>query len=193
MTGLAEVIPGLAEAERLDKEELLEAFAGIEEPICGIEVRPLTPRMYIDLDLVRNAFFAGGVPSIEDVCVFLWRISPDFHRDAVETKRRFTLRAAQIPYGEAVVQIHAYLNLAYSAAPEGSGKRRPFSSWPSVLVYRFAQSFGWSEAQVFDTPYRRLFQYLNRIIEGEDEDYQQHGKRSMRVRDEWLKKINQPA
>jgi hypothetical protein len=54
-------------------------YLGAPEFICGVEVRPLTLQMYLQLCAARSPFLVGGRrPFIQDVAVFLFRLSPAY-------------------------------------------------------------------------------------------------------------------
>ena len=49
-----------------------EAILGIDSIVCGVRVRPLTPRHILALSTAHNAFFSGRSPLLADVFDFLW-------------------------------------------------------------------------------------------------------------------------
>jgi hypothetical protein len=76
-------VPGYTRAlERAYRlEESYREFTYLDAPefICGVEVRPLTLQMYLQLCAARSPFLVGGrYPFIQDVAVFLFRLSPAY-------------------------------------------------------------------------------------------------------------------
>jgi hypothetical protein len=194
MTGtLYDLIPGLREAEEAFRDEQLEAFTGIEAPICGIEVRPFTPRMFLELDGVENDLLREvEAPRVEHLGMFLWRISQAFDRFNFRRRRRFLRRFyRRVDYGPAVVQVRTYLKKNYAPMPNiRRGGEDTIAVWPSVVVHVFASEYHWTEDVILDLPFRRLWQYLNRIFEKRDSHYRQKCDAAMKLRAEWLAKVN---
>lgn len=193
MTGnIYDLIPGLREAEEAFRDEQLEAFTGIEIPICGIEVRPFSPRMFLELDGVENDLMRDvKAPRVEHLAMFLWRVSQDFDRLNVRRRAQFLRRFRRIPYGPAVVGVREYLRKNYAPMPQiTQTNQETVAVWPSVVVHLFASEYGWTEDVILDTPFRRLWQYLNRIFEKRDPAYRQKCAAAMQLRAEWLETVN---
>jgi hypothetical protein len=192
---LYDLIPGLREAEEAFREDQLEAFTGIEPPIRGIEVRPFTPRMFLELDGVGNDFMRDvDAPRVEHLAMFIWRISQEFDRLNTWRRRRFLWRFRSIDYGPAVVDVREYLRRNYAPMPVvASSNTDTVAAWPSVVVHVFASEYHWPEDTILDLPFRRLWQYLNRIFEKRDPKYKQKSAIAMKLRDDWLQKMNSRA
>jgi hypothetical protein len=195
MTGnIYDLIPGLRETEEAFRDEQLEAFTGIEIPICGIEVRPFTPRMFIELDGVENDLMRDVKgPRVEHLAMFLWRISQEFDRLNAGKRARFLCQFRRVEYGPAVLGVRDYLRRTYSAMPLIGGRGETVAVWPSVLVHLIAKEYGWTEDVILDTSFRRIWQYLNRIFESRDPKYRQACSESLRLRAEWLARVNERA
>ena len=206
MSRLHDLIPGLKEAEQEYKENQLEAFADVEPNIAGfLPVRPFTPQMFVELDGARNGFLhprTTGI-TVEDVCQFLWRVSIGFRRtDNAEqdAKHRQLFHAVlgtrldAATYPKAMEDVSAYLLRTWECMPMWpGGNLTSMGVWPSRLVHMFAREYGWTEEYVMNKPFRRLWQYANRILEGQSEKYVQRSPRAMRIRAEWLARINAEA
>lgn len=206
MAGLHELIPGLAQAERDFQALQIEGFLGVEAPIAEVDVLPFTPRMFLELDYAGNDCLLGvRDPNPIHVEQFLWRISERFDRSASDPKKPGSPRRAVIaalashPYIETVDQIHAYVKTAWTSEPMPfvvrTGKKRraaPKSAgtWVSSIVDAIASEYGWTEAEILDLPFRRLFQYVNRILERAIPEYSQPCPEVLRLRDELLKALN---
>lgn len=76
---LEAIVPGLGELRALERTNRALAFAGLGHTVCGREVRPLTPRHRLTLQLLQNAFTSpAAVPLEGDVFQFLWVLSPAY-------------------------------------------------------------------------------------------------------------------
>jgi hypothetical protein len=79
--------PGYAEAVRRENTVRAASCLGLNEKICGLEVKPLTAYHLRWLLMVNSPFLLKGVSGegladkpgiIDDVMLFLWTISPQF-------------------------------------------------------------------------------------------------------------------
>lgn len=208
MAGLHELIPGLAKAERDYQTLQIEGFLGVEDPIAGIEVLPFTPRMFLELDYAGNRCLGEDrSPHPLHVEQFLWRVSAGFDRVRSDAKvpgspRRLVVAAmAASGYVETVDEIHAYLYKAWAVKPQPivkarvnrPGARLPPKSagtWVSSLVDAVACQYGWTEAEILDCPFRRLWQYANRILERHVPEFAQICPEAMELRAQWLEEAN---
>lgn len=76
-------VPGyrraLARGFRIEESYREYSYLGAPEFICGVEVGPLTLQAYLQLCAARSPFLVGGrYPFIQDVAVFLFRLSPAY-------------------------------------------------------------------------------------------------------------------
>lgn len=194
MAGL-DFIPGLKEAETKFRDEQIEAFAGVEPDICGmIGVLPFTPQMYLELSGAGNRLLAAEVVTPIDVAQFLWRVSPGFSRTAKpKVKKAFHLCISVLPFDQAVDELLAYVSRAWAPMPNwpGGGAATPSAGvWPSRIVDMFAKEYGWTEEYILNLPFRRLWQYANRVLERKSDKYTQRCPEVLRLRAEWLKSVN---
>lgn len=197
MAGL-DFIPGLREAEAKFREEELDSFAGVEPDICGlVEVVPLTPQIFIELSGSGNAFFnrerTSGIVTPVDVAVFLWRVNPGFNRKDKERRQLFNQVVSLLPFDQAVSDIEDYIVRSWSAMPQwpgSSGGSQSAGVWPSRIVDMFAAEYGWREEYILNMPFRRLWQYANRILERKNADYTHKVPEALRLRQKWLEQAN---
>lgn len=197
--GLQDLIPGLREAEDRYRQESAEAFAGVEPDIAGlVEISPFTPKMYVDLEGAGCAFFRPGAEIYpEDIAVFLWRCSPHYKVGTDEAKAIRSLFNANlffVEYDKAVTDIQLYIRRAWAQMPlwkRKKGSSVSIGEWPARLVHMFASEYGWSEEYILNLPFRRLWQYANRVLESNDPDYKEMCNEGMRIRSEWLQKVNE--
>ena len=196
--GPLDCIPGLREAEDHYRQENAEAFAGVEPRIGKmVEVLPFTPQMFVELDGADSPFFRNGAIITEaDVAVFLWRVSPYYVRGNEDQRRFFVANLAVLPYDTAVDEITEYLRRSLAGMPLWPGKIRTevtLVQWPARLVHMFASEYGWAEEYVLNLPFRRLWQYANRILEEKNPDFTEKSAAGMRARDKWLNERNAAA
>lgn len=197
-TGLSDLISGLREAEDAYRQASSEAFAFVEPAICGmVEIAPMTPKMFIDLEGAENAFFGrkGTSITVGDVGAFLWRCSPHYAYGTDEAKAMrsfFNLNLYVVPYDQAVDDINAYIERTWAGEPlwkTSSRAERSLGNWASRLVHMMAKEYSWKEDYILNLPFRRLWQYANRIMESNDPDYKELCAASMRIRAEYLAMI----
>lgn len=192
MIGIEALIPGEKEAAATYHREQIEAFAGFEPDICGVQVRPFTPQMFIDLEIGESAFFNSAKLTPEDVAVFLWRISVAYERANPSKRSEFNMFVSILPWEETVNACFEYIRRAWKPMPEWPGGRGPQSAgiWPSRLVHMFGSEYGWSEEYVLNLPFRRLWQYANRILESNVDRYVEKPPGVRAARAAWLRQQN---
>lgn len=196
---LHDLIPGLREAEERHRDESAEAFAGIEPKICGrVEILPMTARMFLDLQGADNPLVCRTVrrPAPEDVQVMLWRCSPLYKRGDDELRRFYQATLLELPFDQTVEDLLEYVRRSLAGQPlwKGSVRATPgVGNWAARLVHIFAREYGWTEDCVLDLPFRRLWQYANRIMEDADATYKEQAPGAMELRAAWLKSTNASA
>ncbi len=208
---LFEDIPGYREAIREESERRDEAFAGLPDFICGIEVRPLSMRHLLYLRGIRSPFVSGGIPGPADVALFLWCVSPNHHaalrmRDALEpwiprlarwlfnrVRRRFFVRCRKLHFAQTVEAIAQFVADARQDAPgeeKGRGFEPSYYSSIAVVIRRMAQNYSLTQAAVIDMPLRCLYQHL-RVLLHEVDEKAIFFNPSDKVRSAHLKKLNE--
>lgn len=194
--GIYDIIPGLKEAQEEYKTTQIEAFAGIEPRICGmIEVLPFTPQMFVELDMCGNRFFVSDEgPDENDAAALLWRVSPLYARNAEEFRHGFTtgltLVFLEVDAFDIIAGIQSYIARAWAGMPLFSSKSGGYgsdvSTWSSHIVHIIAKEYGWTEEYILNLPFRRLWQYANRIMEDINPKYKERCGRAMQIRQNWL-------
>lgn len=164
-------IPGYREAISKEREARDLVFLGVGQSLCGLEVNPLTPIALLRLDAVENAFAVGVEPSAVDVAQFIWCVSPEYNPKA-RFKRWSTVRKLRrVKLEDACREIDEYLKLSFMDAPARTNQAASsYTSWIASLVHRMASSYGWSQQQVLDCPFRALWQYIAHIRRDENPD-----------------------
>lgn len=207
MAGLHQLIPGLAKAENDFQAEQELDLLGVELPIAGLEILPFTSRMFLELEFAGNECLGRARhPSPVALEQFLWRVSASFRRDGGDVEARGSPRRAVVyavgtsPYLETVDAVHAYLWRAWWLMPQPGtrplkkGERRPPKSsgtWLSAMLDAVAHEYGWTEDEVLDCPFRRLWQYMHRILERRIPEYAQPNPEALRLKSEWLRAANE--
>jgi hypothetical protein len=195
-SNLHDLIPGLREAEEQYRAESFEAFAGVEPRICkAFEILPLTPRMFLDLEGGECGFVVKNGRDLDerDIALLLWRCSPYYVRGNDDLRRFHQGAIAILPYVQCVGEISDYLRRSLAGMPLWKGKLRATPGvgiWASRLVHLFAKEYGWSEDQVLDMPFRRLWQYANRILEDKDATYKEQAPAALDLRAKFLARLN---
>lgn len=134
---LEAIVPGLGELRALERTNRALAFAGLGHKVCGREVRPLTPRHRLTLQLLQNAFTApAAVPLEGDVFQFLWVLSPAYRfgeggRVAAEVRQWLLRRhVRRLNVGTASREIRVYLTNQLQDLPESDlGAGSDVSTW----------------------------------------------------------------
>ncbi len=158
------------------------AFLDLPEQICGIQVRPLTPRLCGILFSIKNPLLCGGkwnpVSESEQILMFLWVVSPRFSRSDDAARIAFIAEhSLQLKLPDALNETYAFLDRMLFDAPPGARQKNAVvnTSWIASLNHRIAEKYGWQDevldahgepvigAGIMDKPLPRLFQYLREI------------------------------
>lgn len=187
MADLRDIVPGYRDA--LEREEFRRnaAFLGVSELICGVEVQPLTLEHVCRLQCVGNPFLCGGVPSVEDVAVFLWAVSPQYSPRSKWRRFWFIRSIRKLPFIPAVEAIRAYIEEAFEDTIGGEQGGFIKSDWSGFasLVATLASEFGWTEREIMQMPIKRVWQYA-RIIQKRHDPKAWFPSKSGRIRQQWL-------
>lgn len=175
-------IPGLHEAiEREARVRASACWPDYTTELCGVPVRLMTLRDLMFLDLASNPFICGGVPTGEDIAQFLWIISPEFgalrdrfgHRVGWRekwAKRRHTRSLRDIPTGEAIEAIQAYLEEIFLDSPPSVSSvdsEAPVMHFSASLVSSIAIAFSWSREAIERLPIPLIYQYVRYVRDHE--------------------------
>ena len=159
------------EAARRVRAFLPEAIVG--GTLFGFEIRPLTPRVSLELRIAGNPCIHGLMDKPSDVSQFLWRLSPRFCRPSSRLRwflttlhrHRIQRAARRLNPLTATLALHAWLEEQFQdAAPAEIKEGAPTApasgfSGEAGLVHWFAAQYGWDEDKTLDTPFSRLWQY----------------------------------
>lgn len=172
-------IPGYSEAIEREETHRVEAWLGLEEPIYGVEMSPLTLRRLMYLAAAKNPFVEGASHDFEytpyAVGSFLWICSCDFvagpGKHADRARKRFFKRLRKLPCLEVSQKIFVYLNESYFdlASFSGRSETAPKIGWVGAQIHRHASEYGWSVDEILDTPMKQLIQLDRCQLAGDSE------------------------
>ena len=177
-------IPGVAEA--LSKAKARQQMArensmlNLTHDICGFKIRTLTIRDYVVLDRLGCPFIARREPTLEDLSMFLWVMSPGFNRwldrkwfsffqpvaaflHTCKVRRKFgrDIPATSEP---AVIACFDYVNLMfYDSPPSMAGGQESCLSYLTGWFDAMQGEYRMTSEQVWAMPLPELFQRLNAI------------------------------
>lgn len=172
-------VPGLAEARQREHDLRNLAFLPIGEEIAGIPVKAYTPYHLLALDAVKNGFvvpctFERESERAAHALQFLWFVSTEYRipTGKLDTlwmrwrRYRFTKRTAKVNAFAVFDGIAKYLDEALMDCPgssqSNSGVRQVghASFMASIVDMLYGAGYPWSEAEILNTPFRRIWQYL---------------------------------
>lgn len=165
-------IPGYAAAVDAEREARQEAWLALQEPICGIEMAPLTLRKLLYLTLARNHYVSEDARPSEHlyhIGQFLWVCSIHFREGDLKARDRFFKRIRKLELRPVIRGILDYRSqsLFDLAAAASSNHSAPKTDWISGMIHRFASSYSWTPDRVLDMPIRQLIQ-LDRCAAADD-------------------------
>ena len=186
---LDEDFPGYAEA--VARENLVRGAAclGVNEKICGLEVKPLTAYHVRWLVMVRSPFMMRGITLealatkpdvINDVMKFLWIVSPMFKPGTVERKYmwhqkterdRFDMFFSPIlsqKVDNVCREILEYVDEAYIDAGESDSNDKSYYEFEIAISHELHEHYGyrvdfWNpmpvELNPIHVPLKMIFQF----------------------------------
>lgn len=167
------------------------------ESIAGYDVIQLTPMRYNMLRLAGCPLLLKRDASPVAVFQFLWVLSPDYTQD-VSSRARKNLETrchdeffpvtpdkskkrsagywkvqniTRIKRGLKIIDAaHAYIAEAFmDRPPQASGRlKQSYYSDNCWLCATMGREFGWLESATLNMPFKRLFQYINEILQHHD-------------------------
>lgn len=201
MNELHQLIPGLREAEERDGSQWDAAWLGLNESICGIEVKPYTPRhdLILGWNGMRSPFLGGDWPErgtgiAEAALQFMWVVSPIFPNCTQLERMKFNRKVGKfLDSKNLFAEIALYVEGAFADAPTASkAGRRDFYSWFAGACDLFASEYGWTPQQLIDMPMKQIFQLAKSMRERKNPDCHLFSQ-SDRIIGEWLKHQNEAA
>jgi hypothetical protein len=180
--------PRIAEAREADRRALQLSLVGTPELIGKSWVMPMTLDRLLILEAIDHPFLTGNPAGREAVINFLWIMSPDFVAGKPRATKRFFRRFWFRRVDPAPLM--EYLGREFDGEGKGDGKP-PDPSWVAKLVDVMASEYGWSEAEIFQIPLKRIFRYAEAMVARRDDrgSVQFTTPRADSVRNEYLREL----
>jgi len=154
-----------AAAEAEEAARRAEDFIDVARTVCGLELRPLTPRDLLHLDYAGSPFIRGGEIKECHIPQFLWQLC-DPQPQGWWAERKFFRHVGDLIYADSVVEIRRYLDRTFADAPRaggggGGGESEPIgTSFVAPLIVRIAAGIpSLTPLAIMDTPIAQLFQF----------------------------------
>jgi hypothetical protein len=151
-----------AAAEAEESQRRAEDFIDVARTVCGLELRPLTPRDLLYLDYAGSPFIRGGDIQACHVPQFLWQLCDPQPR-GWWGERKFFRHVRNLVYAESVAEVRRYLDRNFADAPQGGGggEEKPIgTSFVAPLIVRIAAGIpSLTPMAIMDTPIAQLFQF----------------------------------
>ena len=162
---LYDEIPGLmAEMER---EQAIRQISLLDTIIlCGIPCRQLSIRTHTLLTGMESPFVVPkGVPSEEDVAVYLWLHCLEYEAGNEKARIRWVkknirpmVRAGK--YAWAIGEINQHLSNTFMDSPgPGNNDGKQYYLGSAALLDSICSEYGWTDDYAMGLPICRLFQY----------------------------------
>jgi len=190
---LLDTIPGYLDAVEREAAIRDAAFLDMPESILGLQVNPLTIRIFLALNGIASPFVRGEAATAADVARFLWAVSPLYSPTYHKARANFVAGLRKLKAEPLTKAIRAYMDEAFLDAPAANTEGEsgaPFASWASALVDFLASQYSWSEREILDMPLKRAWQYVRRIQKRKNPKQAQFNP-SDKVRGDWLATVNQ--
>ena len=200
-------IPGIAEAKAIEREKRQEAWLELEEPLCGVDVNPLTLRHCLYLDLSQNWYAVGKPEALDPVepeflkslayqqTEYLWVVSKAFKSGDIDARDKFARGIPNLDILDMDSQITNFHEQAFFDAPDYSSRPNfdcPLVDWVALIIHEFSSSYGWGYHEALDTPLRILLQLRRCIKLCEDPKARDNlgNPLSDKAKAAWLREIN---
>jgi hypothetical protein len=188
-------IPGYADALRREHAVRTGAFLGGNEVLCGVEVRPLSLRTLVRLEVAQNGFvvpcrFDNNGEAIAHALQVIWFCRPKFDSTfGVGSRWRmiregiamttFILRMVTTHWRDRLKIAHevkAWIRDAFMDAPKGDGKQlanRPsFAAYPAHIIDTLhGYGIKASMDEIMDMPLKQLWQHWRVAVKRENPKY----------------------
>lgn len=165
---IEELVPGVRELRARERHNRAIAFSGITRTVCGIEIRQLTPRARIELQLLRNAFaMPGAEPLAGDVFALLWILHPK-REELGATVRQWQLRrrVKRLALTSATREIRIFMVEQLQDLPESAAVGADHSPW---VHWMGAEASWWISVHggfTFETYLRTPYLVLQQLFRG---------------------------
>jgi len=167
---LYDQIPGLmAEMEREQATRQISLLDTII--LCGIPCRQLSIRTHTLLDGMGSPFVVPkGVPSAEDVAVYLWLHCLEYKVGNEKARLRWVKKNVRPlvkagKYGWMVNEINQHLSNTFMDSPgQGNSYGTQYFLGSAALLDSICAEYGWTDEYAMGLPICRLFQYQRAMV-----------------------------
>jgi len=143
------------------------AYLDLPETLCGLEVHPLTPRLWTVLRAIHTPFLKGGEITDGHIGQFIAAIlvSKTFAAPYESLADKVGAAVARYSTDECIEEINEYLRISFMDAPTGGKETKPIACGEAWLIHRFrGEPFNQPKDVTRDTPLRQLYQELRCYI-----------------------------
>ncbi len=166
----------IADAAIFEKKLRIESVIGVDQEICGFEIRQIAVRDLLNLEFTENRLSKGEEPEIDDLLALFLMLS----KDRYIFKARYAKKIARLlrDHEEFRECLICYFNAAFNDMPSSRKSENevksdiPDSSVSVItLVDSIASNYGWSMNEILDLPLSASLQLLQRILQRTSEKY----------------------
>lgn len=177
--------------EAVEMEQFIRdaSYVSNTEFIGQIEVWSLTPKIFAKLSIMQNAFLtAGSVITGGDILDFLWEVKKDksMYKDQFAKALMQGMDIEKV--GKDIARYFEWSFQDMSMGGKSSGSVPKYSTLAS-MVHALASAYHWSEEDIINIPYRRLFQYM-RVIAKSNGDKSYMRNKSDDIKDDMMQAYN---
>lgn len=188
-------VPGYAEAVRRENYVRTTAFLGGNESLCGVEVRPLSLRTVLQLEVAKNGFFVpcqfdNNAEAVAHALQVIWFSRPKFDpRCGVDSmigmfangiriqffceRMLWQYRKDQLAIAH---EVKAWIRDAFMDMPKGSGRSQvpapAYAAYPAYIIDTLNGCGVRMDAeQIMEMPLKRLWQHWRVAVKRENPAY----------------------
>ncbi len=191
------------ESARITQERLLAwSSASVYQSICGIEIKPLTARAWVDLQLAKNEVILGDGYTDGAIAAYIWRVSKDFvcanHPNAESLSGKIIKQIED--FDEAFIEVLEHISAAFEEMPRSNGtsgggftRKNGFDDIEGIVgaIDEVSARYGQNPDEVIDWPLNRIFQLQKALRLATVPDYKlRQPEKIMAIRSEFLKQLN---
>jgi hypothetical protein len=163
-------VPLIQQAQSRESEDDTFLWLGINDDICGVEVRPFTLRILLLLQYSENGFFIGKEITLDDILQFLWVISIDYTKGPTKGAQFYKRVGKTLILEDAIIELTEYLEKSLGKRNPDNGDNKDESTqektpepWIASMIDNVAHNYGWTIDQIIDTPIMQLMQLCKAI------------------------------
>ena len=196
-------IPGYKEALAEERELRGRVCIGIPFVVCGVHLRLMTLRDYVNLQALRSPFVAGGFVRRTDCLQILCYMQTGYREPKQGLIGRFLARrrnseilklVQKFDTLQLIAGINEYIDAVFLDSPASSvsaGESSPIASSTASIIDQLGSSYGWSIDEMMDVELPLVFQLfrIRHLMEGGKRSALIN-RRSSKVIGEYLRTVN---